>query len=738
MNFQEIQNIFDQKLFHISNPFLNKIIQKFKFLLISEDYQTSIQNLRITNKYNIVVIGDHINSQNECNIPNFFIVCFDYTLLLIPSTDFSLLFSFFEINPESTIYCTSGNVKKKIEQSGNQRIHFHFSEENDRLLIEKLTSSFLTKYELDFSNVTSEAIKTIKFAWNLISKSVSFFMIKIGFLNSKYDRNIHFDDYLKSGVEDKELMSDEFIELNLYNRGSSSSIYLAYLIEKEEICLMKMFVKTLEEEKLFQREHENYLSIKHPLHPRYFGTTKYLSYNCLFIEYLEGRTLNEIDFEKESNKNIMKIIFEIMIILSYLHHNGFVYRDLKPNNVIVDKNYTVYLIDFNRMIKSSSLISNQNMTDNFCDGYIAPEILNGESFTYKSDIYSLGKVILFILLKNNSQELINIQQMFSKCISSKENERPSLSQLIKAFHIEFFFVVFMIDNILTEINYESDISTFYLFMIAEYQNANTQFRLAFFYLNGHALSIYFNYKTVPEYIKKGIYLITLSAINGCITSSFHVGYFNHKGVYMKRDINKAIHYYKEASSFNNQYAKNNLGIIFKKGYKDEVAKNLGLSIEYFKEAIRQKNDKISMYNLAHLYFYEDPIKDSIDKSIELLMRSLENGFQPSKKLLCIALIKKCNFDLYAIKEEIERISHGNKELSFEIYTAILNSKLLDSECFVINYEYYRDIDFLYQNNLKPFLSIIIEYDSEMISNSVSKPKIPNISKLFYEGFGFEI
>ncbi|KAK8890606.1 hypothetical protein M9Y10_035386 [Tritrichomonas musculus] len=487
MNFQEIQNIFDQKLFHVSNPYLNKIIQKFKFLLISEEYQTSIQNLRRKNKYSIIVIGEYINSQNECNIPNFFIVCFDNTLLLIPSTDFSLLFSLFEINPESIICCTSGNVKKKIEQSGNQKIHFQFSEENDRLLIEKLTTSFLTKFELDFSNVTSEAIKTIKFTWNIISKSVSFFMIKIGFLNSKFDRNIHFDDYLKSGVEDKELVSDEFIQLNLYNRGSSSSIYLAYLIEKEEICLMKMFLKTSEEEKLFQREHENYLSIKHPLHPRYFGTTKYLSYNCLFIEYLEGRTLNEIDFAKESTKDIMKIIFEIMIILSYLHHNGFVYRDLKPNNVIVDKNYTVYLIDFDRMIKSSSLKSNQNMTDNFCDGYMAPEILNGESFTYKSDIYSLGKVILFILSKSYSQELIKIQQMFSKCISSKEDERPSLSQLIKAFHIEFFFIVFMIDDILKEINYESDISTFYLFMIAEYQNANTQSLLAFFYLEGYVL-----------------------------------------------------------------------------------------------------------------------------------------------------------------------------------------------------------------------------------------------------------
>lgn len=44
---------------------------------------------------------------------------------------------------------------------------------------------------------------------------------------------------------------------------------------------------------------------------------------------------------------------------------------------------------------------------------------------------------------------------------------------------------------------------------------------------------------------------------------------------------KAIHYYKEASSFNDNFAKNNLGIIYLKGFGDEIAPNIGLSIEYF-------------------------------------------------------------------------------------------------------------------------------------------------------------
>ena len=49
--------------------------------------------------------------------------------------------------------------------------------------------------------------------------------------------------------------------------------------------------------------------------------------------------------------------------------------------------------------------------------------------------------------------------------------------------------------------------------------------------------------------------------------------------YMK----KSIHHYKEASSFNSQYAKNNLGIIFKKGILNKISPEIGYAIEYLKE-----------------------------------------------------------------------------------------------------------------------------------------------------------
>lgn len=69
-----------------------------------------------------------------------------------------------------------------------------------------------------------------------------------------------------------------------------------------------------------------------------------------------------------------------MVVIEYIHYNGFIYRDIKPDNFIVDENKSLYLIDFDEMIKKSSLDLNSEFTTNFQSEFVAPEIVEGKFF----------------------------------------------------------------------------------------------------------------------------------------------------------------------------------------------------------------------------------------------------------------------------------------------------------------------------------------------------------------------
>ena len=109
---------------------------------------------------------------------------------------------------------------------------------------------------------------------------------------------------------------------------------------------------------------------------------------------------------------------------------------------------------------------------------------------------------------------------------------------------------------------------------------------------------------------------------------------------MFSDIKKAISNYLESSSFNFAFAKNNLGIIHKNGFGDEIPKNIANAFVYFREAINQKNDIVAMYNLAHCYLHDDPPDKNINEAINLLIRSHNQGFYVSSILLSFILIKR--------------------------------------------------------------------------------------------------
>lgn len=143
---------------------------------------------------------------------------------------------------------------------------------------------------------------------------------------------------------------DQVGRLNYLDSGSQTQVYLFYHIKREEFFVVKYFAKSNLVK--CEREDDNYKELQFPLLPSYYGMKKDKNNYCLMMEFIYGRKLSDTKLLHFDINKKLEIIFE------YLHHNNLIYRDLKPNNMILDHNKTVVLIDFDRMLKKSSIDPN--------------------------------------------------------------------------------------------------------------------------------------------------------------------------------------------------------------------------------------------------------------------------------------------------------------------------------------------------------------------------------------------
>lgn len=123
----------------------------------------------------------------------------------------------------------------------------------------------------------------------------------------------------------------------------------------------------------------------------------YESVDCFYIvmEYADGIELfDDIKLRgKYKEEEARPIIGKILSALNYMHGEGYVHCDIKPENIMV-KNQETKLIDFgcSRKLKNGQKIGKILGTAY----YVAPEVIE-EEFDNKADIWSLG-IILYIML----------------------------------------------------------------------------------------------------------------------------------------------------------------------------------------------------------------------------------------------------------------------------------------------------------------------------------------------------
>jgi len=179
--------------------------------------------------------------------------------------------------------------------------------------------------------------------------------------------------------------------------GGVATVYIARDLHTYEVVAVKLlkteFTENPNYTKRFMREAEVVSNLHHPniTAVKDYGIEDNQYY--VVMEYVEGKMLAQIVEEKGSltYPEAINVISQTLEALQYAWENGIVaHRDIKPQNIMLDKNGKVKVMDFGIARVSTSHTMTQAGTFLGTPYYMSPEQAQGKETDIRSDIYSLG------------------------------------------------------------------------------------------------------------------------------------------------------------------------------------------------------------------------------------------------------------------------------------------------------------------------------------------------------------
>ena len=213
----------------------------------------------------------------------------------------------------------------------------------------------------------------------------------------------------------------DFDEMKVLGKGSFGKVLLVRYKKNQKLYAMKILKKAVimknNEEIHTKTERKILAKINHP-----FIVSLYFAFQdekklYLITEFMQGGELfYHLHRERFfSNERTQFYAAEIVLALDHLHKNNCIYRDLKPENVLLDKDGHIKLADFG--LSKIMLEKNKAKAFTLCGtpDYLAPEILEDKGYDKTVDWWSLGALIYEMLVgyspfKMKKGEQLNIEK----------------------------------------------------------------------------------------------------------------------------------------------------------------------------------------------------------------------------------------------------------------------------------------------------------------------------------------
>ncbi|MCI0476111.1 MAG: serine/threonine protein kinase [Anaerolineales bacterium] len=188
-------------------------------------------------------------------------------------------------------------------------------------------------------------------------------------------------------------------------RGGMATVFKAYHAALDRYVAIKVPVADFQANPdvlaRFKREVKIIAKLDHPNIIPIYDVSEFEGTPYLVMRFVEGRTLREFlsQYKKAVSLNtIMTIMRAVTGALTFAHQKQVLHRDVKPSNIMLGNDGSVYLMDFGlaRIVAEADLTLSKDIVIG-TPYYISPEQAKGEPLDERTDVYSLG-IVLYELL----------------------------------------------------------------------------------------------------------------------------------------------------------------------------------------------------------------------------------------------------------------------------------------------------------------------------------------------------
>ncbi len=187
--------------------------------------------------------------------------------------------------------------------------------------------------------------------------------------------------------------------------GGMGEVYLAEDTQLERRVALKFLPQRLtadaEARERFLREAKSAAALSHPNIVTIHEIGEHEGQVFIAMEYVDGRTLKDLIAAGRTPSavnrlpipQVLDIAAQIASGLAAAHEKGIVHRDIKPQNIVIDKSGHAKILDFGlAKLKGASPLTRESFTHGTVH-YMSPEQAMGREIDPRSDLWSLGVVL---------------------------------------------------------------------------------------------------------------------------------------------------------------------------------------------------------------------------------------------------------------------------------------------------------------------------------------------------------